>query len=289
MFLRAVQPFKLELEWLQAQAFRWSEPSGDGWYYGVVHDSLIRVRNSGDGIEFESDASDEALAPHVSHYFRLDQDISTVHQALREADDTGEMGRLIDEHRGMRILRQDRWECLVAYICSQRNKVARIAEIVDHLAKSYGVEHTLRGVRRSAFPAPERLVAAGEAELEELGLGLSRGRRIYAVARDITEGHLNLDELPRFRYPQARGLLTSYEGIGDKIADCVCLFALDKPEAFPIDRRVAEALKRYDKTYNRGARNARLMEWVRRTFGENAGYASQLLFMSQPETPAGDA
>ena len=73
MFLEAPQPFKLELEWLQAQAFRWSK-EGD-WYYGVVHDSLIRVRDARDGIEFESDASDEDLAPHINHYFRLDQDI----------------------------------------------------------------------------------------------------------------------------------------------------------------------------------------------------------------------
>ena len=131
----APQPFKLDIQWLQAQAFRWCEGE-DGWYYGFVKGHLIKVRDCGDGIEFRSDAPEESLAATVQHYFRLDQDITPVHEALRGVGDT--MARLVDEYGGMRVLRQDPWECLVAYICSQNNKIERITQIVNDLAECYG-------------------------------------------------------------------------------------------------------------------------------------------------------
>ena len=279
MYLPAVQPFKLELRWLQAQAFRWSEPKKDGWYYGVVRDSLIKVRQSGDGIEFHADVSEESLAPSVINYFRLDQDITPIQDALRGLDAT--MARLVNEYDGMRILRQDPWECLAAYICSQTNRVERITQIVDRLANCYGVEHTLDGVPRNAFPTPQRLVEIGAAELESLGFGLNRGRRIYTVATDITEGYLDLGALSRMRHQQARAVLMSYNGIGAKIADCVSLFSLNKPEAFPVDRHIGEALKQYGERYTAGTSNAGLMQWAHNEFGSNAGYAGQLLFLDQ--------
>ena len=279
MYLPAVQPFKLELRWLQAQAFRWSEPDSDGWSFGFVGGALIRVRQRDDGIEFESDVPEESLKPEVERYFQLDQDIAPIQDALRGLDAT--MARLVEEYDGMRILRQDPWECLAAYICSQINRVERTTQIVDRLANCYGVEHTLDGVPRNAFPTPERLVEVGAAKLESLGFGLSRGRRLHTVARDITEGYLDLSALSRMRHQQARAVLMSYDGIGAKIADCVCLFSLNKPEAFPVDRHIAKGLERFGHTYTPGAPNARLMQWAHNEFGPNAGYAGQLLFLSQ--------
>ena len=277
MFLEAPQPFKLELEWLQAQAFRWSK-EGD-WYYGVVHDSLIRVRNHDGGIEFEGDASDKALEPHVRNYFRLDQDIRPIQEKLRRVDD--KMAGLVDKYDGLRILRQDPWECLVAYICSQRNDIEGITEIVGRLASKYGTTLSVGDVTRHAFPSPRRLAAVGASALEAAAPGLGRGSRIHEVATDIIAGNLDLNALARMRHAQARAVLMSYDGIGDKIADCVCLFALDKPEAFPVDGHIEKALEHYEQRYTPGAPNAGLMRWVRRTFGEHAGYAGQLLFLHQ--------
>ena len=276
--LPAPQPFKLELRWLQAQAFRWCEGE-DGWYYGFVKGHLIKVRNSGDGIEFRSEVAEESLAADVERYFRLDQDITQVHDALRRDD---KLSGLVDEYGGMRILRQDPWECLVAYICSQRNDIKGISRIVDKLANRYGEPFTLEDVPRNSLPSPERLMAVGKTELEGLELGLSRGNRIFEVARHITEGILDLSALARWPHPQARAFLMSYEDIGPKIADCVCLFALDKAEAFPVDTHIGEALKEgYEKTHTAGAANATLLKWARDKFGPHAGYAGQLLFLDQ--------
>ena len=278
MYLPAQQPFKLELGWLRPQAFRWIER--EDWYYGVVNGNVIKIRQFEDGIEFRSHVAEESVRPHVESYFRLRQDIRPVHEALRQVDRT--MAGLVDRYGAMRLLRQDPWECLVSYICSQNNNIERIAAIVDLLADCYGDPLTLDGVRFNTFPSPHRLAEAGRAELDSLKLGLGRGSRIYQMARALTEGDLDLAGLSRLPYAQAKNQLMSYGGIGPKIADCVCLFSLDKPEAFPVDRHIADALQEhYGKKYTSGAKNVRLLEWARDYFGAHAGYAGQLLFYEQ--------
>ncbi len=279
MELPARHPFKLEVGWLRDQAFRWTERAGerDGWLYGVVGGHAIKVRNSEAGIEFRSNVPEESIRSHVEHYFRLDENIEPVHAALREVD--AKMATLVEKHGGMRLLRQDPWECLVAYICSQNNSVEGIAAIVGQLADKYGEDQALDDVQLNAFPSAQRLFEVGADALGSLRLGLGRGRLIWTVGRDVTDGFLDLDDLIHRSHEQARGRLMSYRGIGPKIADCVCLFSLDKPEAFPVDTNIGAALKQYyGKTYTPGGQNVRLIEWARDRFGDHAGYAGQLLF-----------
>ena len=275
MYLRARLPFKLELLWLRSQAFRWVER--EGWYFGVVNGCPVKVRQSGDGIEFRSSVTEESIERQIESYLGLNSDILTVHEALRRVDT--KMAGLVECFGGMRILRQDPWECLVSYICSQNNNIDRIARIVEVLADRYGVPQALEGVKLNSFPTPQRLLDVGETELNSLSLGLNRGGRIHSVARDIVQGELDLDALRHLPYTQAKGLLMSYNGIGPKIADCVCLFSLHKAEAFPVDRHIAAALwEHYGKKYTSGAKNMRLLEWAKEYFGSHAGYAGQLLF-----------
>lgn len=280
MFLPATQPFKLELDWLQAQAFRWEKC--DGWYYGFVGGALIRVRNHDGGLEFESDVPVESLRPSVARYFRLDQDIGQVHDALRHKDGSGAMDDLIQKYGGMRVLRQDPWECLVAYICSRNKSVKGIKTIADDIAKKYGNLLAFGDIRLHAFPPPQRLAAVDVKALANLAPGLRRGERIHRVATHVTSGLLDLTALARVPHQHARAVLMSYEGIGDKIADCVCLFSLDHPQAFPVDTRIGNGLKQhYKKTYRQGEANTGLLAWAGERFGEHAGYAGQLLFLDQ--------
>lgn len=280
MILEASQPFKLDVTWLQGQAFRW-EQHGD-WCYGVVHDSLIKVREHDDGIgiEFRSDAPEESLAPHVADYFQLCQDITPVQEALRGVDNT--MANLVDKYDGLRILRQDPWECLVSYVCSRRMRVELTAGMIDKVARPFGRQLTLEGMGGDplyAIPSPARVAEAKKAERKKWNLGLRREDLIHRVATDIVCGRLDLKSLRQSSHDEARERLMKYTGIGWKIADCVCLFALDKQKAFPIDRNIAKALAAYyKKTAIVGAKNAGLMEWAAGTFGANAGYAGQLLF-----------
>lgn len=279
MHLPARQPFRLECGWLNAQAFRWTERRG--WFHGIVDGALIKVRNAagGDGIEFEGDAPASA----VERYFRLDEDIAAIHAALRKADPE-HMPRLIKDYGHIRVLRQDPWECLVAYICSANASVDSIRGKLNKLADCCGDTLTLDGVTCRSVPSAEQLKDAGVEKLRDLGLGLSRiPVTLNAVATDVAEGKLGLDDLSRKPLAEARARLRhnkdkGYHGIGPKIADCVCLFSLGHDEAFPVDMHIEAALER---RYGLGGTLTSKREWVRETFGPNAGYAGQLLFLDQ--------
>ena len=278
MHLSAPQPFCLEADWLNAQAFRWTKR--DGWFYGIVGGQMIRVRNAdADRIEFKGDAVPDA----VKHYFRLDQDIERVHAELLEASPE-HMPKLIKDYGHIRVLRQDPWECLVAYICSPKAKVERITDMVENLADKYGEPLGGRSAERKSFPSPQQLAEADEADLEDLGFGLSKGLTIHQVAGDAITGDLDLNKLTQdhVSHAEARERLMCYDGIGYKIADCVCLFSLGHDGAFPVDANIGAALERYyGRKFMPGAKNVRLQEWARETFGKNAGYAGQLLFLDQ--------
>ncbi len=145
MYLSAHQPFRLELNWLRSQAFRWTWL--DGWYYGLVKGNLVKVRESHAGIEFRSDAPEQSLKDHVKRYLRLDQDPKPVHDALRQVDSN--VARLVERYGAMRILRQDPWETLVAYICSANRDIDGIAQSVDKLAALSPTELSLAACPRN--------------------------------------------------------------------------------------------------------------------------------------------
>ena len=274
MHLSAPPPFRLECDWLNAQAFRWTER--DGWFYGIVGGQLIRVRNAAAGIDFEGDAAPDA----VKHYFRLDQKIGDVHEALCGAD-REHMPRLIEDYGYIRVLRQDPWECLVAYICSANASVDSIRTKLNKLA-TYGDAHALDGVEYHALPSAQRLAETDVAAIEQLKLGLPRlPQTIHEVATDVARCELKLDDLSKSQssLAETRERLREYRGIGPKIADCVCLFSLGKDDAFPVDTNIGAALERYGDAP--GKTDASKARWARATFGGNAGYAGQLLFLDQ--------
>ena len=274
MYLPACQPFKLGLHWLQGQAFRWKECAG--WFYGFVGGKLIKVRQAKGGIEFHSKASEESLRAHVSNYFRLDQAITPVHDAMRHAG----LGDLVDKHGGMRILCQDPWECLVSYACSGNNNVDGITKHIDKVAKHYGKCQTLDGVTLHSLPSPECLAEVDKEGLKGLRLGLKRADLIFKLANHVTECKLDLGALANSSYEQASERLMKYKGIGPKISACVCLFSLCKDEAYPLDTHIGRRSAHLsEEKYTPGGKNSGILAWAHEQFGDHAGYAGQLLFL----------
>ena len=50
-------------------------------------------------------------------------------------------------------------------------------------------------------------------------------------------------------YKAARKELLGLYGVGEKVADCICLFGLHQLDAFPVDTHIRQAL---DAHYKRG-------------------------------------
>ena len=270
-------PFDLAKVLHSAQDFRWQE-LGQGWYSGVLDGNIVHVRQDRGDLEYRAHTDLESL---LISYFRLDEDIDAIYAALSSRDP--DMAALAQAYPWLRVLRQpDPWECTVAYICSTRNNVTRISRIIEDIANEIGEQVQLGHDIRYTFPSPERVLSAS-ATLAAMPLGLERPSRILNAARQVRSGELDLSRLASAGtpYPEARQRLRKLRGVGPKIADCIALFSLDKPEAFPVDTHIRSAFtSRYWPPGERVS-DRQLRESARARFGKYAGWAGQLLFQSR--------
>ena len=280
--LKIDQPFCLKTSLTMGQAFRW-RPLGDHWYSGVLGQRHVHVRRTQAGIEYraagpEGEIVDAELNDDLRRYFRLDtDDIEGVYADLEGRD--SRIGPLLASYRGVRVLRQEPWECLASYICSANASVESITKNVEALADTYGNPVELAGEVRYTFPGPEVLAQVSENSVRELGLGF-KGPRVIAAARRVTDNPGELERLREIPYPDTKRRLMEYEGIGPKIADCVCLMALDKLEAFPVDRHIRRAVEEYFWPGEKATDGA-MVRWAQDFFGPHAGYVGQYLFLDR--------
>ena len=266
------QPFDLASTLESGQAFRWRREGQ--WYRGVIFDNLVLLRRHLLGVEFRCHPeSEETLAPRLRDYLRLDDELAAIYDAINRDP---VMADVLERYRGMRLLRQEPWECLVAFICSANSNIPRISATMENMAQRLGGRLTYRGRDFFTFPTPEVLVAVGEAGLRALGLGF-RAKYVAQAAAMVASGELALEPLRSVPYQQAKVALLNVPGVGDKVADCVLLFSLDKLEAFPIDRWVRRALE--DAYF--GGKTLSYQDicvWAMEYYGPYAGYAQQYLF-----------
>jgi N-glycosylase/DNA lyase len=249
------------------QTFRWRRLPTEG-YYGWIEGSTVNIHQEGFTLTVQS--LDPTLTPEpVSRYFALDLDLASI---LSSIDVDAQLHDAITRHRGLRVLRQDPWECLASFICSSYNNITRIQGMIERLCRAYGTSVGFNGFSGYTFPLPEAIAAASERELRALGLGFRAGY-LQATARMIAEGKLALDALRDVTYAAAKTALRHCPGVGDKVADCVALFGLEQYEAFPIDLWIERAMRYYFRRQKMTPK--RIHEFARRHFGVHAGYAQQ--------------
>jgi N-glycosylase/DNA lyase len=251
---------------------------GSAWYATVLparhtptaEPEVLRVRQRDGSVEWEAgfDAADCLRA-----LVRMDDDLEAIRAA---APDEPLVERALDAYDGMRLVRDPPFRCLVSFICSAQMRVERIHAMQRALAREFGSEIRFNGDTYHAFPTPERLAAADESELRELKLGY-RAPYVQRTAEMVADGDrpeaaLDVD------YEDAREHLTRYVGVGEKVADCVCLFSLGFLEAVPLDTWIRTTIEEYypDCAKDSYAETSRA---IRERFGgEYAGYAQTYVF-----------
>ena len=284
-FLEIRQPLDLEASLLGGQAHRWKRQ--DEWCSGVLRGDLVLIRQhtppspSGKAagvsasLEFHSAPSPpEAMAPRIREHLRLDDNIEAIYA---EINGDSNVAAQIERHPGLRVLRQEPWECLIAFICSANSNIETIHRNMERMSDQFGSPLTLNGHRRSTFPTPADLAEAGELELRQLKLGF-RAPYVHQAALAVAEKRLDLDYLTTAPYLEVKAELMALKGIGDKIADCIALMSLEKLQAFPIDVWVRRALAEWYFPNQKTPTNRALLQWAQTYFGQYAGYANQYLF-----------
>ena len=256
------------------QSFRWW--AEDGGYRGVVGRRVLRLSAVPGGVHVEAlDGKDASAAlACLREYLGLDDDLDALRS--RHVDDAV-LAAAMDAYPGLRLLRQDPWECLVGFICSATASIGRIKMNVASIASAFGDRIGL-GERDFAFPSPPRLAEADVRALEKLRLGF-HAKYVAAAAEAVAAGSLELAALRAMPYLHARAVLMALPGVAEKIADCVLAFSLGKGKAFPVDRWVRRAVRDPNghgllPTMSDGA----IGEWARGRFGLDAAYVNQYLF-----------
>lgn len=259
---------------LSGQAFRWRLE--DGWFHGVLFNNIIKARQVSEGAEFFCAPDDEsAIMPLFRDYLRLDDDLEKIGASISKGE---QISAAVCKYMGLRILRQEPWECLVSFICSANSNIPRISTNVEDMARSFGRTLEMDGDVRSAFPTPDALADAGEQKLRDLGLGF-RAKYVAAAAERIARGDVDLYSLREATYEEALEALVELPGVGDKVGNCVLLFSLDKPRAFPVDVWIDRALREwYPEVVEQKLTRKAMRPWAQEYFGAYAGYANQYLF-----------
>lgn len=250
------------------QVFRW-EQDGD-WWTGVVGDQVIRVSQENGELLVDS----KLLPEFISSYFRFDDNLPSIYKSI---DRDILINRAIRKYRGLRLIRQDPWECLISYMLSTASSIPMIQKRISLLGQLFGQELE-EGY--FSFPDPETLANADLSMLDKCKLGF-RNERIKNAAVEMSSGDLDLDVLFRLEYKYARDRLMRIRGIGEKVADCVLLFAYGKLEAFPVDTHIRQIIQYYhidDNFFEDSASLSRMGDWGREYFGPYCGYAQQYLY-----------
>ncbi|MFH0897446.1 MAG: hypothetical protein V1850_05310, partial [Candidatus Bathyarchaeota archaeon] len=189
---------------------------------------------------------------------------------------------------GLRITRQDPWECIVSYICATFSNISRIKGMILNLSRKFGREIAYDGLTFYTFPSRESLVKATLSDLSNCGLGY-RAKYVQSASEIIKNLKLNIEDLKRLTYSEAKRELLMLPGIGPKVADCILLFSLDRLEAFPVDVWIRKILsKHYSQHFADSrpltreglttGRYEQISAFGRAYFGEYAGYAQEYLF-----------
>ena len=281
--LLSVRDYDLAATLDSGQVFRWQRVGGV--WHGVLGKHLLQLTPTRDGIHAR------AAAPlndwgFLREFLQTDVDLVAI---LKTFPDDEPMRRAVAACRGLRLLRQDPWECLASFILSSTKQIVQIRQIVALLCERYG-EATV-GAGYACFPSPQQIAACTEAELRGCKMGF-RAPSLLNAARRIADGQMDLANIRTMDYAAARAELMTLRGVGEKIADCVLLFAYGFDTAFPVDVWIARALQ---ELYfpRRRASEPRLRRFAATHFGPHAGYAQQYLFhymrtKSQSPFPAGN-
>jgi len=279
--LNALVPFDLGFTLCCGQAFRWDR-RGE-WWYGVVRENAFKIRQVGNFLEIGN-----AEEKFVNTYFSLHDDLPKI---LQQISKDKHIKEAIASFRGLRILRQDPWECLISYICATYKNISAIKQMLSNLCKKFGDRIYFDEYYFYMFPTPERLARATAEELAKCGIGY-RAKYVSETAKMVYENRYEFESLRRMAYEKAKEELLNFPGVGLKVADCVLLFSFGKLEAFPVDVWIKRVILKYytnhfpnefirkisGKKSLTSSEYKKLNLFGQRYFGEYAGYAQEYLY-----------
>ncbi len=277
--------FDLRLVLNSGQLFNWREHGGS--FYVAHSGHVIKVRHDAGMLRYR-------VFPVVGDEKRFVSDFlglggSPADELAEFASDECLMSS-VSACRGLRLSRQEPWECLLAFLVSQNNNIKRIRSTLLRLSEKFGEKVVVDGKDFFLFPTLGALSSASIGGLRSCGLGY-RAEYVKIAAQAVSDG-FDLDGLRSMDYDSAKRRLMELDGVGEKVADCVLVFGFGFGEAFPVDRWMARVLQRH--YAKRKMSEKKLADFARKKFGKKAAVVHEFLFANRENLcaarpkPAGD-
>ena len=257
------------------QVFLWRK-NKDIWY-GVNGQDILKISKAGVVKSYQNTKTD---------FFRRRDNIEKIIKSISKDRVTK---KAVKQYLGLRILEQDPFQCLISFIVSSNSNIQKIKNSLEKISRKFGDKVEFENQEFFLFPKPEKLANASIDEIRSCGVGY-RARFIKEAAKWTVQKQIDFEYLKKCDYQEAKKEICQIPGIGNKVADCIMLFSLNKLESFPLDRWMIRILEKYysdkfqleTKTITEKQYEI-LHEKIVNHFGPYAGYAQQFLFKMERE------
>jgi len=257
------------------QVFLWKK--NKKYWYGINGQDVLKIDNLGDIKSYQNNKID---------FFRKKDDIEKIIKSISKDSVTK---KAVKQYLGLRILEQDPFQCLISFITSSNSNIQKIKNSLENISKKFGTKIKFEDQEFFLFPEPKKLAKASINEIKSCGVGY-RAQFIKEAASMTMLKKIDFEYLKKSNYQEAKKEICLIPGVGNKVADCVLLFSLNKLEAFPLDRWIIRILEKYysdkfqleTKTITEKQYDI-IHEKILNHFGPFAGYAQQFLFKMERE------
>jgi len=257
------------------QVFLWKKNQNN--WYGINGQSILRINNSGKIKSYSKQKID---------YFREKDNLEKILKSISKDKTTRQA---VKKYLGLRLLRQDPFQCFISFIVSSNSNIQKIRICLENICKNFGEKVFFENKEFFLFPEPKILASASIQEIKNCGVGY-RSNFIILASEMVYSNEINFEYLKKCEYFKAKEIISNVPGVGDKVADCILLFSLDKLEAFPLDRWMIRILEKYYphifelSTKSITHRQYEILhEKITNYFGPYSGYAQQFLFKMERE------
>ena len=257
------------------QVFLWKK-NGKDWY-GVNGQDILKISDSGTVKSYQNIKTD---------FFRKGDNIEKIIKSISKDDITK---KAVKQYLGLRILEQDPFQCLISFIVSSNSNIQKIKSSLENVSKKFGNKVEIDNQEFFLFPKPSKLAKASIDEIKSCGVGY-RAKFIKEAAKMVLFKKIDFEFLQKNSYQEAKEKICQIPGVGNKVADCVLLFSLNKLEAFPLDRWMIRILEKYySKQFKLETKTITEKQYeilhkkIVNHFGPFAGYSQQFLFKMERE------
>ena len=257
------------------QVFLWKKIKKN--WYGIDGQNILKINQGG---------KIESIQNTKTDFFRKNDDIQKIIKSISK-DKT--VKKAISQYEGLRLFNQDPFQCMISFIISSNSNIQKIKCSLEKISKKFGTKLVVQNEEFYLFPKPEKIAKASINEIKTCGVGY-RAPFIKEAAKMVTSKKINFEYLKNSDYNETKRNLRLIPGVGNKVADCIMLFSLNKLDAFPLDTWMIKILEKYysnefkikTKTITEKQYDI-LHEKIVNYFGPYCGYAQQFLFKMERE------